>query len=284
MAAAATVPYEGEDTNSKDRLLEQERLQEELKQQSLQPISKSGKTYNSFRKYRSLMKPAAPKAANSKPSSVLSPLMTLAKDDDDDTDHNTKTGQSRIIGGGGMMSSDDMKVEDDDGEGWITSHSDISSMKAANGRLDPLKTMPAKDGNALQTNKKIGPPRSQRTACTTTDFAMQNVLLQMGLCVVSVDGMHIKRLKSWVTRCGACYKIHTDSELKPGIKRLFCSHCGSDMMQRIAASVDGTTGRLKLHLSKKYKHNLRGTKYSLPKAGSVRTNLFYLSMCLCVCL
>jgi hypothetical protein len=41
-------------------------------------------------------------------------------------------------------------------------------------------------------------------------------------------------------------------------------------MQRIAASVDGTTGRLKLHLSKRYKHNLRGAKFSLPKPGSVR--------------
>jgi RNA-binding protein NOB1 len=41
-------------------------------------------------------------------------------------------------------------------------------------------------------------------------------------------------------------------------------------MQRIAASVDGKTGRLKLHLKKNYRQNLRGTKFSLPKAGSVR--------------
>lgn len=38
-------------------------------------------------------------------------------------------------------------------------------------------------------------------------------------------------------------------------------------MQRIAASVDGKTGRLKLHLSKKYKTNTRGTKFSLPAPG-----------------
>jgi hypothetical protein len=48
------------------------------------------------------------------------------------------------------------------------------------------------------------------------------------------------------------------------------------MMQRIAASVDGKTGRLKVHLSKKYKHNLRGTKFSMPKAGSVRVVYFVL--------
>jgi RNA-binding protein NOB1 len=40
------------------------------------------------------------------------------------------------------------------------------------------------------------------------------------------------------------------------------------MMQRIAASVDGKTGRLRLHLSKKYKNNIRGTKFSLPKPGT----------------
>lgn len=39
------------------------------------------------------------------------------------------------------------------------------------------------------------------------------------------------------------------------------------MIQRIACSVDSKTGRLRLHLSKNYKHNLRGTKFSLPKPG-----------------
>ena len=37
-------------------------------------------------------------------------------------------------------------------------------------------------------------------------FSLQNVLIQMGLNVVSVDGMLIKRAKSFVLRCHACFK------------------------------------------------------------------------------
>jgi hypothetical protein len=43
------------------------------------------------------------------------------------------------------------------------------------------------------------------------------------------------------------------------------------MMQRISASVDGKTGRLKLHFSKRRQgkhHSTRGTKFSLPKPGT----------------
>merc|ERR1712176_1064581 len=114
-----------------------------------------------------------------------------------------------------------------------------------------------------------------RTACATTDFAMQNVLLQMNLELVTPDGgMRITKLKSWVTRCGACFMVYPDNDLTKSLyrnmnKRLFCSRCGSgDMMQRIAASVNNSTGELRLHFSKKYRPNLRGTKFSLPANNS----------------
>lgn len=88
-----------------------------------------------------------------------------------------------------------------------------------------------------------------------------------GMKLVTVDGVAVRRVKQWVTRCGACFTVYTnDSEKQTG--RLFCDRCGSDMLERVAASVDGKTGRYILHLSKKRrKNNLRGTKYSLPKPG-----------------
>ena len=281
LAAAATVPYEGSDdedeeegeqkgiptttatnpstTKTRQELAEEER--ERKKQEALKPLSKSGKLYNSFRKYGDLMKPAPPKQKTKQKPATTS-LLNLAKDDDEEK---TDALESRIMGTGNAGMISDMNEEDDDGEGWITCTKDIQR-----GRMVPKNGNQA-DGNDSQSMRNMGPPTSQRTACTTTDFAMQNVLLQMGLSLLSVDGMKIRRLKSWVHRCGACFRVHTDAEFQ-GMKRLFCSHCGSDMMQRIAASVDGKTGRLKLHLSKKYKHNLRGTKFSLPKAGSVSLN------------
>merc|ERR1712157_102726 len=80
-----------------------------------------------------------------------------------------------------------------------------------------------------------------------------------------MGGFRIHRVKSFVTRCSACFKVYSDSE--NGGKKLFCSQCGSDRLQRIAASINSKTGRLRLHLKKNYQHNLRGTKYNLPNPG-----------------
>mmetsp|Transcript_29410 Transcript_29410/g.70721 ORF Transcript_29410/g.70721 Transcript_29410/m.70721 type:complete len:644 (+) Transcript_29410:142-2073(+) len=264
LAAAATVPYEGSDDEEEaaeeekaedddDAMLkkqkEEEDERERRKLEALKPISNSGKLYNSFRKYGDLMKPAPTKKKEVKKATTA--LLTIAKEEEP-----TDRLESRIMGSSGAAMISDMNEEDDDGEGWITCSSDIQQ-----GRLVP------KNSNSGAPANNLGPPTSQRTACTTTDFAMQNVLLQMGLPLLSVDGMKIRRLKSWVHRCGACFRVHTDAEFN-GMKRLFCSHCGSDMMQRVACSIDGKTGRLKLHLKKNYRHNLRGTKFSLPKAGA----------------
>lgn len=43
-------------------------------------------------------------------------------------------------------------------------------------------------------------------ACMTGDFAVQNVLLAMGLGLVGEGGKRISKVKSWVLRCHACFK------------------------------------------------------------------------------
>ena len=50
-------------------------------------------------------------------------------------------------------------------------------------------------------------------ASVTADFAMQNVILQMGLRLVAPNGMRIKQLSRWVLRCSACFKITKVSSL-----------------------------------------------------------------------
>jgi hypothetical protein len=45
-------------------------------------------------------------------------------------------------------------------------------------------------------------------------FLFQNVLIQMGLNVISVDGMLIKRVKSYVLRCFSCMKYVFEYRLK----------------------------------------------------------------------
>jgi RNA-binding protein NOB1 len=262
---ALAVGYET--MNDDNEELRQQEEAEERKRRSLQPISKSGKLYNSFTKYQHLMKPA-PAASKTRPSAsttlVTSVVSAVKEGDEADEIGNYNPHASRIMGGTNWAGQGD-DVEDD-GEGWISNKSEISIMKAA-GVLDPTRN--PKDLGATPAKPGLGPLTCHRAACATTDFAMQNVILQMNLELLSVDGMKVRKLKNWVTRCGACYTVYTSSDhTGPLGKRLFCEKCGSDLMQRIAASVDGKTGRLRLHLSKNYQHNLRGTKFSLPKPGS----------------
>ena len=41
--------------------------------------------------------------------------------------------------------------------------------------------------------------------CVTGDFAMQNVMISMGLVVLNPQGLRIRRIKHWVLRCFACF-------------------------------------------------------------------------------
>jgi len=59
-------------------------------------------------------------------------------------------------------------------------------------------------------------------ASVTADFAMQNVILQMGLRLVAPNGMRIKQLSRWVLRCSACFKITKVSSLA-------CGNCPLDV-------------------------------------------------------
>lgn len=54
--------------------------------------------------------------------------------------------------------------------------------------------------------------------CVTADFAMQNVLLQMGLQLQAPNGLRLKRVSRFAQRCSACFfvvKVNLD-ELSSG--------------------------------------------------------------------
>lgn len=57
--------------------------------------------------------------------------------------------------------------------------------------------------NSLQAREQ----QDSAICIVTADFAMQNVILQMGLKLVSPDGRQIKRISKWVLRCSACFKV-----------------------------------------------------------------------------
>lgn len=141
------------------------------------------------------------------------------------------------------------KAEEDDGIGWVNP-TNVKQCRVNGSGMMGSKTLV---GDAAAITSTV--------ACLTLDFSMQNVLIQMGLQVISLEGMLIRLVKQWVLRCGACYQVHYQMD------RLFCSKCGAHFLQRIAASVDAKTGMLRLHLKKNYRQNIRGMQHSLPKPG-----------------
>ncbi|GLB34037.1 putative PIN domain of ribonuclease [Lyophyllum shimeji] len=152
--------------------------------------------------------------------------------------------------------------DSDDGEGeWITP-SNVTLHKSR--ALDLLPDTGAKAKRKAAEVIDAG--------CMTADFAMQNVLLQMGLNLVGVEGKRIERVKSWVLRCHACFKISKDNSKK------FCPSCGNPTLLRASVTVSAPGASadapvMQVHLKPNFQYRIRGTKYSIPKPkpGSAKT-------------
>lgn len=92
---------------------------------------------------------------------------------------------------------------EDDGEGeWIT------PTNVAMHKSRALSLLPDTDSNRGQNESTTLPIQTEKieVGCMTADFAMQNVLLHMGLILVDVEGKRISHVKTWVLRCHACFK------------------------------------------------------------------------------
>jgi RNA-binding protein NOB1 len=89
--------------------------------------------------------------------------------------------------------------EDSDGGEWI------NSSNVAKHRSKDLGLVPTGSGSNQSP---------LAAACMTGDYAVQNVLLSMGLGLVGEEGKRINKVKSWVLRCHACFKLVTFSSSK----------------------------------------------------------------------
>ncbi|KAJ2922094.1 hypothetical protein H1R20_g15003, partial [Candolleomyces eurysporus] len=154
--------------------------------------------------------------------------------------------------------------DEDDGEGeWITPENvALHKSRALDLLPDPAHTRKGKK----KEDEIIG------AGCMTADFAMQNVLLQMGLNLVGLEGKRIEKVKTWVLRCHACYKLCKDSSKK------FCPSCGNNTLLRASVTLSSPTASkdaavMQIHLKPNFQYKLRGTKYSIPapKPGSAKT-------------
>lgn len=136
-------------------------------------------------------------------------------------------------------------VEDDESDGgeWIT------PSNVQKHRSHDLGLLP-------DENRAAQAPLA--AACMTGDYAVQNVLLGMGLGLVGEAGKRISKVRSWVLRCHACFKLCKDSSKR------FCPSCGNASLMRTTVSTSAVTGKQTIHLKKNFQYHLRGTKYSIP--------------------
>ncbi|KAJ5902738.1 D-site 20S pre-rRNA nuclease [Penicillium taxi] len=101
--------------------------------------------------------------------------------------------------------------------------------------------------------------KTMQVAAMTTDFACQNVLLQMNLNLLSTSTLQrIQHLKSFIKRCHACFL--TTKEMS----KQFCPRCGGDTLTRVACTTTAN-GTFTMHLKKNMQWNNRGNRYSVPK-------------------
>ncbi|KAL9933186.1 hypothetical protein V8E36_007904 [Tilletia maclaganii] len=196
-----------------------------------------------------------------------------------DADHVSAEGQdiAKASDPAAAGSLDGGADSDSDGGEWITADNirKFKNLDLGIVQSESSIVATAADGDAgaaSKKKKKKGKGQGHMTvACMTADYAVQNVLLQMGMSLVSSEGFRITKVKSWVLRCHACFKICKDMERK------FCPSCGNPTLLRtsVTSSAPGTAkndkdGGLQVHLKKNFQYRNRGTIYSLPqpKAGT----------------
>lgn len=133
--------------------------------------------------------------------------------------------------------------DDSDGGDWITPSN--------------LKKHQEKDASG-STNETNTPQSILQVATLTTDFAMQNVLLQINLNLLSPNMQRVKHLKTYILRCHACFCTTKQ------MSKQFCPRCGNPTLTRVACSTTAN-GEFKLHLKKNIQWNTRGDRFSIPK-------------------
>jgi RNA-binding protein NOB1 len=130
----------------------------------------------------------------------------------------------------------------DSDEGWITP-SNIKKHKARD------------DG----PDKSNSTQKTLQVATMTGDFAMQNVLLQINLNLLSTKTCkRISSIKQFILRCHACFATTKD------MSKQFCARCGKPTLTRVSCTTNDQ-GEVKLHLKANMQWNNRGNVFSVPK-------------------
>ncbi len=139
---------------------------------------------------------------------------------------------------------------DSDSEGWITP-SNIAKHQAQD------------ESSSTSTKLEV---RTLQVGTMTGDFAMQNVLLQMNLNLLSPKTCkRIAHLKQTILRCHGCFATTKQMD------KQFCPRCGKPTLTRVSCTTNDK-GEVKLHLKANMQWNNRGNVFAIPKATSGTSN------------
>lgn len=168
--------------------------------------------------------------------------------------------ENSAIKAGDSKSSDSIETalstlqsESSDSEGWITP-SNVKRHQAID-----------RNSSTVPIDGKV----KMQVATITSDFAIQNVLLQMNLNLLSSAMQRIRTIKTYVLRCHACFATFKSKDTMTAME--FCSRCGKPTLTRVSCSTS-QNGNFSLHLKKNMQWNHRGDRYSIPKPISGAAN------------
>ncbi len=146
---------------------------------------------------------------------------------------------------------EDTASSDSDLGGWITPSN--------------IKKHQAKGSGPIPSSKKLE-RKTLQVATMTADFAMQNVLLQMNLNLLSSKTCkRIDQLKQNILRCHGCFNITKEMD------KQFCPRCGKPTLTRVSCTTNDK-GEVRLHLKANMQWNNKGNVFSIPKPVSGRSN------------
>ncbi|KEG09159.1 RNA-binding protein NOB1 [Trypanosoma grayi] len=203
---------------------------------------------------QSLLAPIEPRPAKINPggehgTAIMTEVMTDDDDDNDEEDADANGVEEQEMGeeqqpessfnNNNNTNTNNNEEEEEDEAGWITPENIHQC---------------APDGAKVAGERFDG-----GVACVTSDYAMQNTLLHLGVPIVGPQGMRIRELRHWLLRCTSCFAVTTDTT------RQFCGACGSGDTLRRVQYVVTRDGERQLFINFRKAISTRGTVYNLPK-------------------
>jgi len=101
-----------------------------------------------------------------------------------------------------------------------------------------------------------------KVTCASSDYSVQNVLLQMGITPLTFDGYAVRSVKLWGLVCRGCFHFTRDTT------KVFCPKCGNDTVVKVPIMVDADGQSTILNSGRPMRQ--KGSVYSIPKVQGGR--------------